>query len=133
MGMKHDKNRQDKLFELTGLTNEDLVDILKNNSRAYMAVKGAVAEKHLEKYLKELKNKNKILSYEKPSGDSDKDFVVKNKSKKYFDVECKNVEVIKTNNKEPRWQYIVFLYNKGYVSFSQLIGELIMKKNCAKF
>ena len=49
-----------KLFKLCGLSPDELADALENNPRAYMAVKGAVAEVHLNKYFVELGNSGKI-------------------------------------------------------------------------
>lgn len=39
------------LEKLTGLSDQDLAGVFTKNPRAYMAVKGAVAEKHLENLL----------------------------------------------------------------------------------
>ena len=47
------------LEKLTGLSDQDLADVFAKNPRAYMAVKGAVAEKHLENVLVIIRPKEK--------------------------------------------------------------------------
>lgn len=51
-----------RLDALTGLTDDELADVLIDNPRAYMAVKGAVAEKHLEKILSKHVEHGQIVS-----------------------------------------------------------------------
>lgn len=52
-----------KLEKLSGLTPNELAEVLENNPRAYMAVKGAVAEEHLKKYFIELGNNGHIAQF----------------------------------------------------------------------
>lgn len=103
------------LHQATGLSPEELSEVFQRNPRAYMAVRGAVAEKHLEKVVVELVHDGVIQSYRMASGDMDKDF--------YLDVdgsvvslECKNVEVIKTSTKAAKLAYIRYLLDEGLIT-----------------
>ena len=99
-----------RLKKLCGLEPHELARVLENNPRAYMAVKGAVAEEHLNKYLKELGNKGHIVGLKTAQSDFDKDFYVTLQDGREVAVECKNVEVLKTNsNKESLIDYFKYL------------------------
>jgi len=101
------------LFKLCGLTPDELADVLGNNPRAYMAVKGAVAEEHLRKYLIELGNKRLIAAVKTAQSDFDKDFYVTLFDGREIAIECKNVEVLKTNNSKKAYlEYFTYLQNK---------------------
>lgn len=80
-----------------------------------MAVRGAVAEKHLERVLKKLLEEGKIKGYRTASSDFDKDFEVLCTSDKKIVLECKNVEVIKFNSKASKSKYLSFLLNAGLI------------------
>lgn len=120
------------LTKLTGLTPSDLADTLIANSRAYMALRGAVAEKHLWNHLENLKSTGKIESYRKGKSDSDKDFYVRTKkTTSEIVVECKNVEVIKIK-KSDKERYFKFVsdttlnspdVSKKYKSYDDLPTE----------
>jgi len=97
----------DKLFKLSGLTPDELADVLENNPRAYMAVKGAVAEEHLRKYLFELGNQGLIKGVKTAQSDLDKDFYITLLNGREVAIECKNVEVLKTNNSKQA--YLTYL------------------------
>lgn len=103
------------LYQATGLTSQELSEVFQNNPRAYMAVRGAVAEKHLEKVLVSMLESGHIDEYQGASGDMDKDFLIKSDSTT-MTLECKNVEVIKTSNKKMRASYIEYLVEEGYLS-----------------
>ena len=70
-------NKKTTLLDLTGLSSDQLAEVLAGNPRAYMAVKGAVAEKHLELYLNGLRDQGKLDSFRHGQGDFEKDFYVK--------------------------------------------------------
>ena len=80
-----------------------------------MAVRGAVAEKHLEKMLIDLLENNQIDRFRNASGDMDKDFYIQ-VGTALVTLECKNVEVIKTSSKETKATYIEYLAEQGYLS-----------------
>ncbi len=69
-------SKKTSLFSLTGLAQDQLAEVLVENPRAYMAVKGAVAEKHLEILLTDLQNNGAVTSFRKGRGDFEKDFYV---------------------------------------------------------
>lgn len=107
------------LYQATGLSPQELSEVFQNNPRAYMAVRGAVSEKHLAKVVDALCREGAIDSYRAASGDMDKDFYLQVGASR-ITLECKNVEVIKTTNKQAKASYIEYLAKQGYVS-----GELI--------
>jgi len=126
------------LYRLTGLSTKDLADTLAKNPRAYMALKGAVAEKHLCIKLETLLAEKKIESFRSGSGDFEKDFYVKVKNiKREIIIECKNVQVINVSTITTKKNYLDFLYRnqyldnpqyknilpKKYKSFSELSAE----------
>ena len=112
------------LYDATGLTSQELAEVFQYNPRAYMAVRGAVAEKHLEKVLESLMQEGDIDDYRSALGDMEKDFYLQVKGKR-ITLECKNVEVIKTsNNKSSQLSYIEYLAEQGYVS-SLLIENIL--------
>lgn len=108
------------LGDLTGLTDDELADALVDNPRAYMAVKGAVAEKHLEKILLAHIDDGSIASVRVASGDSDKDFYVTLPDGRELSIECKNIEVIKTQSKAARVEYLAFLHAEGELTTDEL-------------
>lgn len=110
------KNRTYSLLELTGLSDEIFADVLANNSRAYMAVKGAVAEKHLEIILERERTNGNIKAFKPSSGDFDKDFYVTLNNDQEISVECKNIEVIKTSTKKSRLNYLKFSATSEYLN-----------------
>jgi hypothetical protein len=111
------------LYEATGLTPQELAEVFQQNPRAYMAVRGAVAEKHLRKVLDNLIQQGNIDGYRRASGDMDKDFYLQAGGNS-MTLECKNVEVIKITNKESKVSYVEYLANQGYIS--SLIIENIL-------
>jgi len=114
------------LCDATGLTPQELAEVFQCNPRAYMAVRGAVAEKHLEKVLENLMREGDIDDYRSALGDMDKDFYLQVKEKR-ITLECKNVEVIKTSsNKSSQLNYIEYLAEQGYIS-SSLIENILQE------
>ena len=92
----------------TGLTPAELSEVFENNPRAYMAVRGAVAEKHLDKVVAQLVEEGAINDYRTAAGDHDKDFYLQVNGVE-VSLECKNVEVIKTNTKAKKASYLRYL------------------------
>lgn len=111
----------------TGLTAAELSNVFENNSRAYMAVRGAVAEKHLEKVLVELVERGDINAIQPASGDLDKDFYL-NVGGKTLSLECKNVEVIKIGNKPVICGYLDYLNNNGLIDLNDTFADLGIDK-----
>ncbi|USD24572.1 hypothetical protein [Flagellimonas marinaquae] len=104
----------DRLKNLCGLSPNDLAEVLENNPRAYMAVKGAVAERHLKDYFKSLQEKKVITSFKEAENDFEKDFYVTLLDGREIIVECKNVEVQKISTKNDLLNYLRYVQlNKG--------------------
>lgn len=99
----------------TGLTSQELSEVFRHNPRAYMAVRGAVAEKHLEKVIATLYREGSIAGYRSAAGDLDKDFYLEIGGT-LVSLECKNVEVIKTTTKDARDKYIKYLIERQLIS-----------------
>jgi hypothetical protein len=109
--------KHDLLLQLTGLNSDELGHTLLSNPRAYMALKGAVAESHLENLLTKLKFEKKIFDFRKGIGDFEKDFYIKRHSKdRELALECKNVEVIKLNTHSVRSLYLRYLKDNNLVA-----------------
>lgn len=106
----------------TGLSSVELSEVFQNNPRAYMAVRGAVAEKHLEKKLIDLVKDGSISHYQSASGDMDKDFYIKVDGR-VLSVECKNVEVEKINTKSDIIAYLYYLGKNKYISIRSLMEQ----------
>ncbi|RLD24818.1 MAG: hypothetical protein DRI71_01450 [Bacteroidetes bacterium] len=107
----------DRLKRLCGLEPNDLAEVLENNPRAYMAVKGAVAEKHLKNYFEKLKTQGSISDFRTASSDFEKDFYITLLDGSVKVVECKNVEVQKVNTKSEYFNYLTFIQkNKKLLS-----------------
>lgn len=102
------------IYEATGLSSEELYEVFSKNPRAYMAVRGAVAEKHLEKQLDNLYRRGCIQDYRSASGDMEKDFYILTNGT-WKTIECKNVQVIPTSTKQDRIEYIKFLSSQGLI------------------
>lgn len=113
-----------KLCELTGLEPDDLAKVLAENPRAYMAVKGAVAEKHLEIYLEHAIATGSIRNFRKASGDFDKDFYLTTCTDREVIVECKNVQVIPVTTKQAMKDYVRFCISKGWILQNTLLIHL---------
>lgn len=114
----------DRLRRLCGLGPNDLAEVLENNPRAYMAVKGAVAEQHLKNHLNRLKNQGSILDFRMAENDFEKDFYVTllDGSKKI--VECKNVEVQKVSTKSDYLNYLRFLQSSRSILPFEVLGSV---------
>ena len=105
------------LLSLTGLAPDQLADVLVENPRAYMAVKGAVAEKHLELLLAGLRERGTVASFRRGEGDFEKDFYVQlSKSDRPLAVECKNVQVISITSVGIIANYLNFLIQTKRIS-----------------
>lgn len=112
------------LKTLTGLTDEQFAQILVQNPRAYMAVKGAVAEKHLEIYLEKLIVSGKIKSIKKANSDFDKDFYITTNQGKEISLECKNTQVLTISPKKQLIiDYFLFLVRNKYLSVKTITKQ----------
>lgn len=111
------RKKMTKLERLSGLTPDELAGVLEDNPRAYMAVKGAVAEEHLKKYFIELGNNGHITQFKTAQSDFDKDFYVTMPDEREFAIECKNVEVIKVNSRKSDYY--------GYFRYLQLTRNIL--------
>lgn len=107
----------------TGLTASELSDVFQSNPRAYMAVRGAVAEKHLEMVLTKMVERGEIDSYQSASGDMDKDFYL-NFNNTTISLECKNVEVLKLSNMAAKRDYLNYLDSNDKISLNDIIRNL---------
>jgi hypothetical protein len=107
----------------TGLTGSDLSEVFQNNPRAYMAVRGAVAEKHLEILLTEMVRRGEISGFQSASGDMDKDFYL-NVNGHTISLECKNVEVSKLGNMPTLVNYLNYLHANGEISLNEITNRL---------
>ena len=112
------------LDKLTGLSDQELADVFAKNPRAYMAVKGAVAEKHLEKVLIGYRDQGLINSFKSDSGDFDKDFYVTLNDGREVSLECKNVQVLNTGAKKLLPGYIKFLVENNYLTQDWLLATV---------
>ncbi|OFZ79953.1 MAG: hypothetical protein A2583_15145 [Bdellovibrionales bacterium RIFOXYD1_FULL_53_11] len=116
------KSTDDPLYKLTGLNSVDLAETLALNPRAYMALKGAVAERHLWLYLGDLARRGELVKVRSGSGDFEKDFYVQTPhSKREFIIECKNVEVAKTTTASTLRAYFEFLVSSKIIPENELV------------
>lgn len=119
MQKNRDNGGSTRLHLLTGLSPEDLGDVLDQNPRAYMALKGAVAEKHLENILKRAVQDGVIRSFRKGTGDFEKDFYCYSMSDgQEIAVECKNVQVQIINSLSDKRAFLSFLREFNLTSVS---------------
>ncbi len=117
------------LLEATGLEPDEVADVLQQNPRAYMAVRGAVAERHLHKILQRYRENGKIEILRTASGDMDKDFYVSVGGRDVV-IECKNVEVIKLTTKIEKISYIDYLIKSGLYGREDL-AEAMGRAECS--
>ena len=108
------------IHDLTGLDEAELAAAIAENPRAYMALKGAVAEKHLEKYLYWLQSQGMIKSFSRATSDFEKDFRVFLHDGSSFCIECKNAEVAKITTKPAIVSYLSFLVDENYITLEYL-------------
>ncbi|MFH0800042.1 MAG: hypothetical protein V2A66_07685 [Pseudomonadota bacterium] len=116
------------LYEMTGLSDKDLADVLQKNPRAYMNLRGAVAEKHLEILLEKYREDGGIKSFRRGRGDFEKDFYIVLQNDVDIAIECKNVQVYNPNKSEFRIKYLKFLLGHNYLDQNQW-RDLITKTN----
>lgn len=79
-----------KLEEEFGLSAERILDVINKHNRCKIAVRGAIAEEHLELHLKKLQHKGLIAGFTALDIDGKPDFIVPF-SGRSFTIECKNV------------------------------------------
>ncbi len=90
-----------------------------------MALKGAVAERHLWLYLGNLAKKGKLVQLRSGGGDFEKDFYVQTPDSTHeFVIECKNVEVIKNTSAKTLRAYLQFLISSETIEEKTLAGCL---------
>ena len=126
------QNNRYSIYDLTGLTEYELADVLSKNPRSYMAVKGAVAEKHLQKILDKSKADRVIRDFRAGEGDFDKDFYVTLPNGREMTLECKTIEVLKTNNKRLAKEYLLFLVRQGYIGIDDIRQIIATDDACQK-
>ncbi len=73
-----------------GLSASEILDVIGRSDRCYQMIRGYVAERHLEKYLKNLVGRGEIDDYDYLNADGQPDFRVTRRSKSKT-IECKNV------------------------------------------
>lgn len=112
------------LYDLTGLSDHEVAEALAENPRAYMAVRGAVAEKHLEKYLNQLLSAGQISEFRTASSDFDKDFVIVTLSGDEYILECKNVQVLTPSTKRLKAKYIAYLLSQQEIGIDEFVRYL---------
>lgn len=102
------------LYSLTGLEPDHLARVFAQNPRAYMAVKGAVAEEHLVLHLAKLQGEGKIISFLRGQNDNEKDFYVTIGGRTVpITIECKNVQVIAQGGQKAKRAYLEYLIATG--------------------
>lgn len=69
----------------------EILDMVLSNNRLHIAVKGAVAQEHLRKYLTELHRRGVLDAFEQIDKDGQPDFRLIFEGRDYL-LECKNVE-----------------------------------------
>lgn len=112
------------LDDLTSLSCEDLADCFVRKSRAYQSVRGAVAEWHLERHLRDLRDSGGIAGYSAGERDSDKDYRIQLPSGEQKIVEVKNVEVINVRrNMRLMMHYLLYLYDEGLIQLEFLMSR----------
>lgn len=72
------------------LPAHEILDVIKRSDRVYQAVRGAVAERHLEKLLEQLKSDGRIDDFRFTNKEGEPDFTV-SIGPHTWRVECKNV------------------------------------------
>lgn len=82
------KHNLERLFKLSA---NNILTVVEKNNRCLMAVKGAVAQEHLERYLARLKKSGVIKDFCAIDKDGEPDFWVIYRGKKFL-IECKNVQ-----------------------------------------
>ena len=121
------------LLSLTGLAPDQLADVLVQNPRAYMAVKGAVAEKHLELFFTGLRDKGTLESFRRGQGDFEKDFYIKlPETKRLLSVECKNVQVFSITSAAMIVGYLEFLLQSKRISPLKIQPMNMVRKDLIK-
>ena len=93
-----------------------------------MAVRGAVAEKHLEKILTQMVRNNTIDRFQRASGDTDKDFYLEIAGAA-ISVECKNVEVAKIATKGSILSYLAYLSEKKLINVDEILRDLQIRSS----
>jgi hypothetical protein len=87
------------------------------DSRAFQAIRGAVAEVHLKNKIEKLIEEGEIKSFDIGIEDHHKDFYISlEDTEESIIVECKNVEVISMSSKTIKMKFINYLIEEGYLT-----------------
>ncbi len=84
-------SRPHQLEELFRLSATEILDVVLRNNRTLMNLKGAVAQEHLRRHLKELVQEGKIGSFDSIDQEGKPDFKVRYRNRDFL-IECKNVQ-----------------------------------------
>lgn len=74
-------------FEMSA---SEILDVIAKHNRCLIAVRGAIAEEHLERHLEALREQGSITEFTALDKDGRPDFIIPYRNKQ-FTVECKNV------------------------------------------
>jgi hypothetical protein len=88
MKSKPEPHELEKLFCLSA---GEILDVVLSNNRTLMNLKGAIAQEHLRRHLKQLARQHKIDSFHPINREGEPDFKVFYRNRE-FAVECKNVQ-----------------------------------------
>ncbi len=80
--------RQHKLEDVFGLGSDEILDIISSNHRLGIAVRGGVAERHLERHLLDDQSLVRVTPIDK---DGQPDFVVVDHAGRELTIECKTI------------------------------------------
>lgn len=69
----------------------EILDMVLRNNRLHIALKGAVAQEHLQRYLDDLQRRRTLDAFEHIDKDGQPDFSLTFRGRRYL-LECKNVE-----------------------------------------
>lgn len=86
-----EKRKLHQLEEQFQMSAVEILDMVLSNNRLHIAVKGAVAQEHLRKYLEGLLKRGVLESFEQIDRDGQPDFRLVFRGRSYL-LECKNVE-----------------------------------------
>lgn len=93
-GARNSLDEKRKLHQLESqfqLSTSEILDVVLRNNRLHVALKGAVAQEHLRRYLENLRQQGTLDAFEQIDKDGQPDFTLTFKGHSYL-LECKNVE-----------------------------------------
>jgi DNA-binding transcriptional ArsR family regulator len=86
--------RPHQLEKLFGLGATEILDVVLRNNRTLMNLKGAVAQEHLRRHLKQLVQEGKIDSFESIDQEGKPDFKVRYRNRDFL-IECRQVREVR--------------------------------------